>query len=368
VTEDRQPPLEPRPFGSDRVEPAREGGVWLICREARGWTARRGRAQTGAEYPGTALRWDEEIFEVVEAIAAPDGTQRYRLEPWPDRHAIRAIETYDAASPDKPSRVRAGYRKSVAKRRLSILFAPILGHLPGAVQLRMESEFGAPAFGMTISSALPLFALGFVSWLYSLAAAYGAGLFPGGGADAAGAAPALPALLPLPLALYLVIESGIRLGLAFVQAGPVGSLPGLLLYAIATGFRGNRSAPAFRGLPASREQALQDRYRMLEAALGLLDPTDQETLARRFGFDPLAWGRRTAIVLLVVGGANALASLIAFAARTGGAADLAWLLAGAALSAEQISRLRRIARGQPAGSVLGALVRPLAGKLLKPDA
>jgi hypothetical protein len=357
------------PFGNDRVEPLPDGGVWLICSEPTGWIPRRGRAQTAGEFPGTAVRWGTEIFEVVEAIAGADGTQRYRLEPWPDRHAIRAVQTYDAASRDRRARERDGYSKSVAKRRLAILFAPILGHLPAAVQLRMESEFGAPAFGMTVASALPLFALGLVSWLYSLAAAYGAGLFAGGPGPGEGgpASPSMPALLPLPLALYLVVESGIRLGLAFLRKEPVGSLPGALVYAIVNAFAGKRSvsAPPFRGLPASPEQALRDRYRMLEALLGLLTPAEQERLERRFGFEPLRWGRLTAIVLLVVGGSNVLASLIAFAAGAGGLGDLLWLLAGAALSAEQIGRLRRIAQDKPAGSALGALVRPMAASLLE---
>jgi hypothetical protein len=346
-----------------------DGGVWLVCREPRGWIPRRGRAHSAGEFPGTAVRWESEIFEVVEALAAADGAQRYRLEPWPDRHAIRAIETYDASSPDRRSRERAGNRRNVARRRWAILFAPILGHLPGAVQHRMEVEFGAPAFGMTVASALPLIALGLVSWLYSMAAAYGAGLFGAAGAPGQGEASiaSIPALLPLPVALYFVVESGLRLGLAFLQAGPVGSLPGALAYAIFEAVAGKRSsAPAFRGLPASSGQAERDRYRMLEAFLALLSPKEQAALAERFGFEPLRWGRFTAKLLLLVGGVNALASLTAFAARTCGYGDLLWLLAGTALSAEQIARLRRIARGKPAGSVLGALVRPMAGPLLGP--
>jgi hypothetical protein len=369
-TEDERPRTEHRPFGSDRVEAAPDGGVWLICGESTGWTPRRGRAHTPGEFPGTAVRWETEIFEVVEALAGADGTQRYRLEPWPDRHAIREVQAYDATSRQRRSLERSGYRKSVAKRRLAILFAPILGHLPAPVQFRMESEFGAPAFGMTVASALPLFALGLVSWLYSMALAYGAGLFPGGnGPDQGGASiPSIPALLPLPLALYLVVENGFRLGLAFLRKEPVGSLPGALVYAIVDAFRGNRSlsSPTFRGLPASPDQALRDRYRMLEALLGLLTPVEQEGLARRFGFEPLRWGRRTAIVLLVVGGANVLASLIAFAAGKGALGDFLWLVAGAALTAEQIGRLRRIAQGKPAGSMFGALVRPTAETLLGP--
>ena len=367
VTEGENPLPGHRPYGADRVEPSPEGGVWLICREPTGWHPRRGRAHTAGEFPGTAVRWETDVFEVVEALAGADGTHRYRLEPWPDRHAIRGIQEYDATSRERRSRERAGYRESIAKRRLAILFAPILGHLPGPVQARMESEFGAPAFGMTVASALPLFALGFVSWLYGMALAYGAGLFAGGSGapDGGASAPSLPSLLPLPLALYLVIENGLRLGLAFVRAEPIGSLPGALVYAIVHAFRGQRPlARPFSGLPATPEQALRDRYRMLEAVLGLLAPAEQEGLAQRFGFEPLRWGRWTAILLLVVGGANVLSSLIALAAGAGGVADLLWLFAGAALSVEQVGRLRRIARGKPAGSILGAFVRPMAETLI----
>jgi len=367
MTEGEKPRTGHRPFGADRVEPIPDGGVWLICGEPTGWIPRRGRAHTPGEFPGTAVRWETDIFEVVEALAGEDGTQRYRLEPWPDRHAIRAIQEYDATSRERRSRERAGYRKSVAKRRLAILFAPILGHLPGPVQARMESEFGAPAFGMTVASALPLFALGLVSWLYSMALAYGTGLFASGPGPPEGGASssAIPALLPLPLAVYLVVENGLRLGLAFLRTEPVGSLPGAFAYAIVNAFRGKRplSRP-FSGFPASPAQALQDRYRMLEAFLGLLTPEEQEGLARRFGFEPLRRGRRTAVLLLVVGGSNVLASIIAFAAGAAGIADLLWLLTGAALSAEQIARLRRIGEGKPAGSVLGAFVRPMAETLL----
>jgi hypothetical protein len=171
--------------------------------------------------------------------------------------------------------------------------------------------------------------------------------------------------MPLPLALYLVVENGLRLGLAFLRTEPVGSLPGTLVYALVNALGGKRSlARPFSGLPASPDQALRDRYHMLEAFLGLLTPAEQEGLARRFGFEPLRWGRFTAILLLVVGGANVLASLIAFAAGTGGLGDLLWLLGASALSAEQLGRLRSIAQGKPAGSVLGAFVRPMAETLM----
>jgi hypothetical protein len=266
VTEHRAPNTEHRPFGNDRVEVAPEGGIWLICRELKGWSPRRGRSHTSSEYPGTAVSWGPELFEVVEAITHPDGSVRYRLEPWPDRHAVRSIRTYDAASETGRPLVKASIKKNVLRRRLAIVFSPLLGHLPGPVQEHMESEFGAPALAMTIVSALPLFALGAVSGLFSFAGMVG-GVFEIG-------AGSIPHLLPFPVAIYLVFESGLRLGGAFLQARPIGSVPGTLLYAIYRAIRGGPGVATLssKGLPASPERALFDRIRMIEPLLALLRP------------------------------------------------------------------------------------------------
>ncbi len=365
MTEDRKPSTEHQVHGRDRVEAGADGSIWLVCAAPKGWTPRRGRAHTSSEYPGTAVRWETDLYEVVEAVAHSDGTVRYRLESWPDRHAVRDIQTYDAGTEAARLRQRSEHKKSIASRRLAMFLSPLLGHLPGPVQDRMESEFGAPAVAMTVVSALPLFALGFVSALFTLAAAYGAG-FSGGGSGLENAQRSIPRLLPVPLAVYLAVESGVRLGVAFLQARPIGSLPGTLLYEIWRVVRGQPrvSLASFRSPPPTPERALLDRFRMLEPLLALLSPAEQELLERRFGMESLRWGKVTAILLLAVGGLNALASLAKLAAGAGGFGDVLWLLAGAALSAEQVSRLRRIARGQPAGSVLGALVRPLAKPLL----
>jgi hypothetical protein len=365
LTSRETPPPSLRPHGSDRVEAGADRSVWLVCAAPKGWTPRRGRAHTPGEYPGTAVRWGTGLFEVVEAIAQLDGTVRYRLEPWPDRHVVRAIQSYEAGTEAARRQERTDHDRNIARRRLARVLSPLLGHLPGPVQERMEGQFGAPAVAMTVASALPLFALGFVSSLFSLAAAFGEG-FSVGMSGLENARRSIPHLLPVPLAVYLVVESGIRMGVAFHQARPIGSLPGTLIYELWRIARGQPrvSLDSFRSLPPSSERALLDRFRMLEPLLALLSPTEQELLERRFGMETLRWGKITAILLLAVGGLNALASLASLAAGLGGFGDALWLLAGAALSAEQIGRLRRLARGQPAGSVLGGLVRPLARNLL----
>jgi len=368
VSEERTSAAAPRAYGDDRVEAAGEGAWWLVARSPKGWTPRKGREHTSSEYPGTAVRWDEELYEVVEAVAQPDGTARYRLEPWPDRHTVRSIQSYDEGSDLRREQVRKEHGRNISKRRLAILFSPLLGHLPAAVQEKMESEFGAPAVAMTVVSALPLFVLGFVSFLYSLAAAYGAGYSEAGASGLDNASASIPSLLPLPLAAYLTAESFIRLAGCFLAGRPFGSLPGTLLYEAWRMAMGLPPPPALsvRGAEAGSEQVLQDRFRMLEAPLGLLSAQEQRDLERRFGMETLRWTRITALLLLAIGGLNVVASAANLAAGIGRAGDVLWLLAGAAISVEQIVRLREVARGRPAGSILGALVRPVARDLLRP--
>jgi hypothetical protein len=355
------------PFGTDQTGTASEGGIWLICREPKGWRPRRGRSQTSSEYPGTAVRWEARLFEVVEAVSHPDGSVRYRLEIWPDRHAVRNIQTYDAASETARPLIVARRRKSIARRRLAILFSPLLGHLPGRVQEHMESDFGAPALAMTIVSALPLFALGAVGSLFSIAAMTG-GAFPSGVSSLREAADSIPRLLPFPISIYLVFESGIRLGGAFLQGRPIGSVAGTLIYEIYRALRGGRGVTALssRGLAPTPEQALHDRFLMIEPLLALLSPEEQEAFEQRFGMEVLRWGKVTAVLLLIIGASNVFTSVVLFAAGGGGLGDCLWLLAGTGITLEQIGRLRRISSGQPAGSFLGALVRPLARRMLEP--
>ncbi|HYR45437.1 MAG TPA: hypothetical protein VER78_00435 [Thermoanaerobaculia bacterium] len=369
VTEDRAPHTAYLPHGTDRVETAPDGAVWLICARSKGWTARRATAHSTAEYAGTAVRWGTELFEVVDAVTHADGTVRYKLLAWESRHVVRSIRQYDASSERERSGEQVFRKKSIAKRFLAILFSPLLGHLPGWVQERMESEFGAPALAMTIVSVLPLLALGFISVLLFLAAAYGAGL--GVASGAGGETQTIPRLLPLPLALYLFAESSIRLGAAFLQSRPIGSLPGTVLFEIWNTLRGRPYSPP-QGIGLGRtsptaDRSREDRYRMLEPLLGLLSPDEQDVLADRFGFESVRWGRRSAVVLAVVAGLNALASLLQMFAGAAGAVDLVWLAVGAGLFLEQLGRWQTLSRGRPAGSLLGGLVRPMARKLLKAE-
>jgi hypothetical protein len=339
-------------FGSDRVEAGPAGSLLLSCSIAKGWVARTAGAATRAEHPGTAVRWGAEIFEVVEVFAAPDHCVRYRLEPWDSRHAIRVVEAYDAASEASRGREQDVRRSAVRLRPLSWLLAPLLGHLPGAVQERMEGDFGAPARAMTILSALPLFALGTYGLLAGQLVAMGGG----------SARDVWLAGHPAP-SIYLFLESGTRLVAAFLLGHPMGSLAGVVGYEVWLRLR-HRKAPASPSAVAQRPRwKTADSFKMLEPLLSLLTPAEQEALERRFGFDCLKWGRRGAWLLLVVAALNLIISAGALAQGRAGLWDLFWLATGVYLGGEQIARLGQLRRGKPAGSILAAVVRPLAGML-----
>jgi hypothetical protein len=226
----------------------------------------------------------------------------------------------------------------------------------------MEAEFGAPAVAMTISSAIPLLLLG----VWGIIERAVGGQLAGG--------PDLPEwLIPrIPVAMYLIVESALRLASAASMRRPMGTLPIVIAWEAWNGLRSPRGATARAGQtpedPSAAERDSVDRFQMLEPLLSLLSPAEQNLLADRFGFDPIRWGKITAAILLAACGSNAAVALVNLFARHFAAADAFWLFAGGAVAAEQVARWRRLAAGQPAGSVLGVLVRPLARSLPRGDA
>ncbi len=348
--------IEPslRAFGADRIEPGEGEEIVLRCPESKAWTARTVRTSVRAEHPGTAVAWGDRIFEVRAAEPLPEGGMRYRLSPWPESHAIRRFERYDEESERSRSRAHDDLRAGLSKRRLSILLAPLAGLLPGAVQKRMESEFGAPSLAMTVTSALPLLVVGFLGLFNHILGMAGGNL-------------GWPAWLvpPLPVALFLFGESALRLASAVAGLEPMGLIVVELVYAT----RRHAGRDEDRALaPSASKQDLQDRYTTLEPLLALLSPSEQRYLRDHFRFDAVRWGRITSAVLLLVGVGNSLAAVSDLASTHGGLSSVLGILVGGLLAAEQIHRLRRLGRREPAGSVLGWLVGPLARPLFGVEA
>ncbi len=346
----------PRPFGTDRVEELPGGAVRLLCGRPKAWVPRRLAEHGRPLHPGTAVRWEDELWEVVAAGDLPAGGAHYDLARWDDQHAIRVLLPYDETSEaERDADARDVHRRRAAGW-LTLLLAPVTGLLPGRVQERLEVELGIRAARLTLASVFIPMAAGTYAILLTMAS----GLGPVAQVEG----PALPQFLPL--LVYFLPESLLRLGIALAQDRPVGSLLGLPLYPLAraTGLVGPPPTSPKSEEPAE-ERRLDDRYSMLEPLLALLPVEDQGRLRDRRGFAPVTWGKRTAWLLLVYPGFTAPAQLANLLTRGGSLLAVAFLLGTVFIAVEQVRRLRLLGRGEPAPSVLGHLVHPFAAPLLR---
>lgn len=345
----------PRPFGKDRVEERKDGRVRLSSPRPKGWVPRRPAGPGVVLHPGTAVQWEDEIWEVLSAEETGGGV-RYELAPWDDQLAIRLLLPYDETSEAE----RAADRRDVARRRsgawAAYLLSPLLGLLPGRVQERLELELGIRATALTLASVPIPFTVGTVALLLTLASGFGPALRAAG-----------PAFSPaLPLLSLLLPESLLRLVVAMAQGVPIGSVLGLPLYLLGRAAGLVEPPPAAAAAPVPEEERqLADRYLLLEPLLSFLPAESQRRLAASRGFSPATWGRRTAWFLFVYPGLTAPAHAWRLLAQDGGAASILLLALALWLGVEQVLRLRKLSRGEPAPSVLGRLVAPFAAPLLR---
>jgi hypothetical protein len=343
--------------GSDR---ARRVGERLILQSAipKGWTPRTPKTLTNAEHPGTTVLWDDEYFEVVEASATPTGGVRYMLLPWREEHTIRTLERYDADAEALRIADHARVQRQRRSRVGAILSGVFLGFLPASVQNHLENELGVRATRMTILSCIPpLILLGMC-----MLAAVNARMNH------------TPAPFPFfvwPIVQLLAFESLVRFFVAMSQNRPMGSLFGVLGYAIYRALSPKRAQlppMTSRGESVSfveptADVALRDSFNVKEPLLTLLSPAEQKLLAERFAFDHRRTGFAVAWVILVAAALGIATSYIELA-QSGSFTSLLSMLVAAAVVLEQALRLSKMRR-EPASSIFGAIVRPLVRNLLR---
>ncbi len=335
----------PRPFGTDHLDVAPEGALVLHAGHAKGWRGRGTATQTSTAHPGTAIHWEGELWEVVSAVHLPGGGARYELTRWDERHAARHVERYDEASERRLAEVRTNDRRRSRGYVRALLLSPLYGLLPAPAQQRTENETAFPAPALTLVSA----AIGFVFGIVSLMSILMMGV---------GGQPLLPLWAAIP-GLYVLVESGARCAIAIAQGRPVGSILGEVAWAL---LGKTEAAP---GAPGAEEpgEELYDRFRMREPLLALLSEADQRLAAQGYGFDFVRWGRVTSLLLLGGFGPMALATAATLLVAPSGG-DLLLLLVSLPVAAEQVPRLSRLGRGQPAPSLLRVVARPLCATLL----
>jgi len=337
-------------YGSDRVRAEDDARVVLLSRFPKAWTPRVPKTLTTAEFPGTAVLWEERYFEVISADALPQGGVRYVLEPWQERHAMRTVDQYDDAREAARLREHRAQLARETKRKSANALAFLAGHLPAAVQEELGRELGIVATRLTISSALGIYALiiAAVMWIVS-------GIMAG-----------TPRPLPVYLITgYLFMETSLRFGIAWLTGRPAGSAAGVigyLVYYYSVADRARAVSPFARekgtvititDTPA--ERAVTDALLMREALVTLLSPADQARVAARFGYDYRHQSSLIAMLILFFAAIGVATSLHRGAAIS--------LIAASVIAAEQLYRLV-ILRHRPAGSILGIAARPFVRKLL----
>jgi hypothetical protein len=337
-------------YGSDRVRADDGERVVLLSRIAKAWMPRAPKTLTSAEFPGTAVLWEERYFEVISADALPHGGVRYVLEPWREMHAMRTVDHYDHAH--EAARV-AGHRAQLAretKRKSANALAVLAGHLPAGVQEELGRELGIVATRLTIISALGVYAL-----VIALVLLIVSGIMAG-----------TPRPLPVYIVTgYLFVETSLRFGIAWLIGRPAGSALGVigyLIYYYSVADRTRAVSPYARekgtivtitDTPA--ERAVTDELLMREALVTLLSPADQARVAARFGYDYRHQSSLIAMLILFFAAIGVATSLHRGAVIS--------LIAAAVIAAEQVYRLS-ILRSRPAGSILGIAARPFVRKLL----
>lgn len=337
-------------YGSDRLRLAEDGHLLLSCRLEKGWLPRVTKTMTRAEFPGTAVLWEEAYYEVVVVESLPAGGVCYTLEPWREEHAMRVVDRYDAES--EAARL-AEHRKSLqreAGRRSANLFGFLTGQLPAAVQEELGFELGILPAKLTL-----------ISVVFELAVVIGIVVYIAQRIVNDHYAP--PAAMFI--AGFLCLEIVIRFYLSFVQKRPIGTTLGLFAYILFYALAPNRAkftspfkVPKGLAVPitdAPEDVALRDSFTMREPFITLLSAEEQALAKERFGYDYRRHSGNIAAIILVV-------SLLGVISSVRTHAVLAGLLA-AALTVEQLARFVAFRRG-PAPSILGWIARPYVRKLL----
>ncbi|MEA2166513.1 MAG: hypothetical protein QOK37_4640 [Thermoanaerobaculia bacterium] len=337
-------------YGSDRVRPGDGDQLILMSRFPKQWTPRAPKTLTTAEFPGTAVLWEERYFEVVDVEGMAQGGVKYVLEPWREMHIMRTTDRYDAEREAERLREwRAGFSRERKRKSVNAL-ALLTGHLPSIVQEELGREIGVMPRRLTLISVAGVYAviIALVLWI------------AGGVMEQRPGSPAVYILTG-----YLFVETSFRLLVGWLIGRSIGSPLGVIgyiayYYTIADRTRAVSPFGQEKGTrtpigEAPAERATSDALLMREALVTLLPPADQARVAARFGYDYRRQSRPIAALIFL------FASLgVATSIHNG--AVISFIVA-AAVAAEQLYRLIVLGRG-PAGSVWGILARPFVRKLL----
>ena len=199
------PPPEDLGHGVE-VRPLSSGEIAVVSRgPVLGWQPRAGRAA------GTAVRWRDEVWEVVANEGVPEG-ERWTLVRWPDGEAMRRTVKLDPSAVASLAAAAARERRETHRRAWLLPVLPLLGLAPARLQRRWRDEWGFPAVLATWVSAL----IELVLWAMMLAQT---------ALCMSGAVRFVPVSWPVSALLaFLLLEGYLRLRLVNADSEPVGSV------------------------------------------------------------------------------------------------------------------------------------------------
>lgn len=203
---------------ADRVEDARPGEPaekWIYSSFQKDhWVARKHGDLRRADSPGTAIRMDDALYEVVtiEETVDPQHPFRYGLKKWEPQHALRHVIPYTPETRAKAASDFLDEAHAQSLRSRIVWTFPISGMMPGPLQRDWEAK---TSLNMTLVAAAS--AMTQVLIFMSLAQSFGSPTSPS---------------LPNRMILYLGVDAFTRLLMIVCTGQPVGvfvlTLPYLL--------------------------------------------------------------------------------------------------------------------------------------------
>ena len=110
------------------------------------WKARLPGGAMAAPFPGTAVQFEGELYEVVEAQATGHGPPfLYKLRPWEEDSPPRQVVPYTVEACERAARERAAERRRLWVSHALVWMSPIVGLLPADVQRRIEIHYNISA-------------------------------------------------------------------------------------------------------------------------------------------------------------------------------------------------------------------------------
>ncbi len=142
----------------------------LSMYEKPGWRTRTAGDRIHVPHPGTAVRYQDNLYEVIaiEPAAGTHYTYRYALKKWDDRNVVRQVVTYSQEIERVVAKQIHEQIKQHRKHTWMIYLFPFTGLAPTPLLRRWQREWGLPMRGVSFASVFfwAVFAFVFVPVLF----------------------------------------------------------------------------------------------------------------------------------------------------------------------------------------------------------